>query len=846
MCHARFPLCIVFAAVLGTACFEIDEPTVDAGPPGATLNGRILVDASITAQRASRLNAEARAREALHRLQRGETVTATQLDEVNRDQSIHPRRRPLPEETKPTPAPLEWRPAEAIVLFEKGLYDDKGAVRRGLDAVMQRATRSEGLLPALIPSVTSCTARHFCLVRFEGSNGKLLDNEETTRVVNALHAHRGKEFLVVARNFVKRAFAQFPNDPYFGYQWHYEFAKLPAAWDISVGDDALIVAVVDSGLKQQHPDILGRVVQGADLISEESISGDGNGRDPDPEDPGDQALGQGQSSWHGTHVAGTVAANTNNSLGVAGVLWKGRVQPVRVLGLGAQGTDFDILSGVYWAVGDTAVEDVPRNETPAKVINLSLGGPADAQGNQVWTEVLTKITDTEKDSYGRPIFITAAGNSNETVANIVPANIPGVITVGATRYDGRRAAYSNWGAAVDVMAPGGQLNLDLDYDGQPDGVLSLYDSGYDFEQGTSMAAPHVSGIAGLLASVVPDLDQATAQQILRTTANPAGVCSEGCGTGHVDALEALLSAGGVTRDEPLLAVDVTRLIYQPTEARKEVLVLNLGNAPLTFTTEIVGSQRDLWQVTPSQGTVAAASVQTISVALSRGSYTSGSANLEFIGSGAAVNQVARVDLFFNDAAAPVQADINVARVEAWRVRPTSNFELEFIADTLATRQGDFTWRLTDVPPGKYFVFAVGDDDNDGEFNAQRESFGAWPLSSDPTPFDVGAGQTITGIDFGLSSSFVVDGTGGVGAACGSDFDCSFAADAECILAWPQGYCTRQCDDGYCGAGGSCELLECGAGVDCNVCLTACVNDGQCRSEDGYVCDMFGTCAPSGF
>jgi hypothetical protein len=182
-----------------------------------------------------------------------------------------------------------------------------------------------------------------------------------------------------------------------------------------------------------------------------------------------------------------------------------------------------------------------------------------------------------------------------------------------------------------------------------------------------MAAPHVAGIVGLLASVSPGLDQAQVLQLLRQTANPAGTCNEGCGAGHVDATALLLQAGGVVQQEPLLAVDATRLIFQPDETTKTVNVVNLGSAALEWTAAIVGAQAALYAVSPLQGAVQAGAAVPATVTLSRGAFGAGSANLQFIGAGAATNQLVRVDLFFNDDAMPVQTNLNVVEVSAYRV-----------------------------------------------------------------------------------------------------------------------------------------------------------------------------------
>lgn len=827
--------------LLGGGCFEIEPPEPDAGPTGSTLVGRVIVTgSSAQSARAAIATGVRRSRSAMRRVRDGTPVDPADLGPPETP-SISPEgrglssRRPLGQTKK-----LEWWPSDVLVAFERHTYTDKAAVQDKVDALLARAGDAVRDVRA---SVHLCSGWMVCKVELTGREGKDLDLEETARVAHALAEANEGEFVAVSRNFIKRAF-RVPNDEYYPLQWHFDFARLPTAWDITTGSDDIVVAVVDTGLRFQHPDIIGRTVPGFDLISEPSISGDEDGRDPDAEDPGDQALPNNQSSWHGTHVGGTVAANTDNTTGVAGVMWQGKLQPVRVLGLGTQGTDFDILSGVLWAVGSNEVENAAVNATPAKVVNLSLGGPTDPNGQQTWQTVLDTITNSQKDDYGRPIFITAAGNSNETADNITPANIPGVITVGASRFDGRRAAYSNWGATLDVLAPGGQTNIDQNNDGWEDGIYSLYSQAYAFEQGTSMAAPHVAGIVGLLASVQTDVDQATALQLLRQTANPAGVCNEGCGAGHVDAAALLVGAGGSVAEAPLIAADATRLIFQPEVTSLPVNVYNLGSAPLDFTTEIVGPQAQLYSITPTSGSVLPGGVLPAAVTLTRGEFGAGYANLQFIGAGTATEQLVRVDLAFDDTVVPAFSDLFNAQVGLLKVSEDGSQLVGYGEPVVARSDDDFAFRFEGLEAGLYYVYAVGDDNNDGEYDQNRESLGMWKVVSAPEPLEVDGVTTYTGVEFGLEGGFRLEGVGAVGQPCGNNLDCTFTGDAECITDWPGGYCSRTCDDGFCGAGASCEELDCGG--PCNVCLSTCVSDTQCRGDEAYICDPFGTCTPEGF
>jgi len=289
-------------------------------------------------------------------------------------------------------------------------------------------------------------------------------------------------------------------DDLYTQQWHY-FDKLggielPSAWDVTVGSSDMVVAVVDTGILP-HPDISGRVLSGVDLISDASMANDGSGRDSDPTDAGDwtgpsDSCYQGsttESSWHGTHVAGTIAADTANKLGVAGINWKAKILPVRVLGK-CGGYMSDIADGIRWAAGGS-VKGVPNNTHPAKVINLSLGGRGSC------TSTFQNAVDFARSKGA--VVVVAAGNSstNMDFSPFVPASCAGVITVGAGNKFANKSYYSNYGADVDIMAPGGDSN---------GGILSLGNSGatvagaYTFKtmMGTSMAAPHVSGVASLI------------------------------------------------------------------------------------------------------------------------------------------------------------------------------------------------------------------------------------------------------------------------------------------------------------------------------------------------------------
>lgn len=336
------------------------------------------------------------------------------------------------------------------------------------------------------------------------------------------------------------------NDPYYAQQWHYTDSvgglRLPTAWDLSTGT-GVVVAVIDTGYRP-HADLSGQILQGYDFISSATIANDGGGRDSDASDPGDAVTAgacyagspASNSSWHGTHVAGTVAARTNNSLGVAGVAYNAKIVPARVLGK-CGGYTSDIADAITWTSGGT-VTGVPANANKAKVLNLSLGGSGAC-------DATTQSAINGARSRGT-VVVVAAGNDNMNVSNASPANCSGVIAVAATGKTGGRASYSNYGTLVDVAAPGGDGSYS---------VISTLNSGtnapgsdnYAGYQGTSMATPHVAGVAALMFAAKPTLTPDQVESMLKSSARAFPATCSGCGTGIVDATAAVNAAiGGTT------------------------------------------------------------------------------------------------------------------------------------------------------------------------------------------------------------------------------------------------------------------------------------------------------------
>ena len=327
-----------------------------------------------------------------------------------------------------------------------------------------------------------------------------------------------------------------PNDTAYAQQWHYFEAvggiNLPAAWDRTVGSSNITVAVIDTGLVA-HPDLAGRTVAGWDFIADTTTAQDGDGRDADPSDPGDYGCNGSASSWHGTHVAGTIGAASNNGAGVAGINWLSKIQPVRVLGR-CGGYTSDIADAMRWSAG-IAVAGVPVNVTPSRVLNLSLGGSGICG---------TTYQNAINDVIARgTVVVVAAGNSNVDAANASPANCSGVVAVGATTRSGARASFSNYGATLALSAPGASILSTLNT-----GSTVPASPSYASYSGTSMATPHVAGVVSLMLSLNPALTPAQVMTALKSSARafPTGTgadCTPAlCGAGIVDAAAALAVA----------------------------------------------------------------------------------------------------------------------------------------------------------------------------------------------------------------------------------------------------------------------------------------------------------------
>ena len=517
-----------------------------------------------------------------------------------------------------------------------------------------------------------------------------------------------------------------PNDTLYAEQWHYPQIQLPDAWDITTGSADVTVAVIDTGILSSHPDFAGQLVRGADLISDSVNAGDGDGVDTDPEDVGDQELGDGSSSFHGTHVAGTVAAATNNDTGVAGVAWNSRIMPVRALGRFG-GSTFDLIQSIRFAAGlSNATGTLPARA--ADVINMSLGGGAYSQSE---ADAVAAARDAGV------IVVAAAGNSGTNRLEY-PASYDGVVSVSATNQTNALTGYSNYGAMIDIAAPGGDMGEDADSDGFPDGVLSAIGNdrdrtvtyGYRRYEGTSMAAPHVAGVAALMKSVYTELTPSQFDQVLiqgRITDDLGEEARDDeFGYGLINANKAVITAqqlanGTLEPLPPSLRSSPQRLSFGVTNSRQALTLSNAGGGDLTVSS--VAGDADWLSITASD--VNESGLGAYFAVADRTTLAVGdlSANIRVTSSAGDLDIPVSIRIRSSDFAA------SAGVLFALLVDPGTGETVK--QQRLSDPSGDsYTLGMEDVELADYTLVVGSDMDNDGFICDAGEACGAFPTLND--------------------------------------------------------------------------------------------------------------------
>lgn len=568
-------------------------------------------------------------------------------------------------------------------------------------------------------------------------NPALLERWETLITIKNLNNAPQVEY--AQPNYRVRSLAT-PNDPAFPAQWHYPLISLPDAWETTAGNSNVVVAVIDTGILGDHPDLQGQLVDGFDFISDVDNARDGDGLDNNPFDPGGE-IGGSSSGFHGTHVAGTVAASGNNGRGGTGVAYAARIMPLRALGSDGSGTTYDVDQAVRYAAGlENDSGRLPSR--PADIINLSLGGGPFIPSEQALMD--------EVRAAG--VIVVAAAGNEATASPGYPAAYRGVISVSALDSQRQLAPYSNFGTTIDISAPGGDSSVDINGDGYPDGVLSTSGSvtsagelnyTYAFASGTSMAAPHVAGVIALMKSVNPDLTPDDIDAMLSTgqlteELGPAGRDNQ-FGFGMVNAQRAVFAAlaamGTSPADNPRLTSSTATLNFGTSTTQLELLLRNGGLGELNLVS--LEASEPWVQITPTQTEDNGLGTYRISVdrdALSPGVY---SANIRAQSS---TNSLS-VSVLVSVGAPGASADVGVIYILLYD--PVKD---QSVAQLFSGGVGpNYNFRFTGIEAGDYQIIAGSDADNDLEICDAGEACGAWLTTDQPITIEVK--EDIANLDF---------------------------------------------------------------------------------------------------
>ncbi len=469
-----------------------------------------------------------------------------------------------------------------------------------LNAATSAKIESAATRAQWIKAVSDTTELQVHWVRAMSGNAAIVDVSGADSAHEALSYLPGKHGITALSKNATVTVLSTSDDPKLDEQWQ---LSSPAeyrgavdvinAWSVTHGSSDVVIAVVDTGIQHAHPDLTGRLLPGYDFVSPMSLSvaegidvpddleflrsNDGDGRDSDPTDPGDNVsetvraqfesldieCSVSNSTWHGTAMASIIAANANDGIGMAGIDWHAKILPVRAIGK-CGGRRADMLDAIRWSAG---VSDpaLPPNPHPARIVNLSLG-----------VDDLCTAADQSAINDARSagaIIIAAVGNNgrNTDEKPSSPSHCQNVIGVMAVDQNGYRASYSNSGRDADIAAPGGDIEPTIN------GIVvatntgysePLNEFGYRLATGTSVAAPHVAAVLGLMLSVNPTLSNRELEGLLMNSARAFSglsantqdrsmLCNETeCGAGVVDAYAAVLAAdaheAGTFIDSPAL------------------------------------------------------------------------------------------------------------------------------------------------------------------------------------------------------------------------------------------------------------------------------------------------------
>lgn len=532
------------------------------------------------------------------------------------------------------------------------------------------------------------------------------------------------------------------NDPLFDQQWHYNDIKLQQAWqaldssgESALGSNSVTVAVLDSGIID-HPDLDANRRDGFDFVQD----------DDDPTDPGDKAIGGQRSSFHGTHVAGTVAA-INNTSGGTGVAPDVRLMPVRVLDTDG-GFVSDIIQGVCYAaqISSSLCSNIPTT-TRADIINMSLGSSSLSQ-------IEEQVNNLAMDS---GVIVIAASGNESTSAPFYPAAYDRVISVSATNRNGDLASYSNFGSTIDVAAPGGDFAVDP-------GVISTWgdDSGsstistFGTLQGTSMAAPHIAGVAALMKSADEELTHDEFRTMLVAGDLTTDIGSAGkdnsFGYGLIDAEKSVLAV--ITGGGPRIISSVGNLYFGVGQSSKSFTISDGGEDLGTVNV----NENISWLSLDKSSGLGTYTATTSIAGLTEGNYfgeiTVTSSN--------ATDITISVELQVGNPDLPANAGVQYVLLQDENAQPVNGIYPTVAGSVpLVANQGVYNYQVTGLGKGRYFVVTGSDLDLDDVVCDAGESCGQYPTLNTRVAVEITEQQSeieadmiVNYLDFGLDASSV--------------------------------------------------------------------------------------------
>ena len=556
--------------------------------------------------------------------------------------------------------------------------------------------------------------------------------KDTLEYINKLNASGLVEF--AEPNFIYHSTAS-TDDPRLSDQWNLSMLATHAAWEVADGQ-GVVVAVLDTGINPSHEDLINNIhPEGYDFISDNNSAGDGGGFDDNPNDEG--------TSFHGSHVAGIIAAEANNAKGVAGLAYASKIMALRVLGVQDSGSSSDIAQAILYAAGfANASGEVPVQR--ADIINMSFGSEAQS----------ATVKNALDQAYSEGLVLVAASGNAASDKAFYPAAFDNVIGVGAVSNDKKRSSFSNFGVNVSLVAPGGTGSGSVTFDGFEDAILSTVGANNYAEYiGTSMAAPHVSAIAALMKQLKPDLSGQNFKAALEAgflTQNLTSTASDTnnfYGKGLIDAAKSVNWAAGSTVIPGILTIFPTKFGFIGATTKAELSLSNSSYSQIKVIS--VDSQENWLNITAKDDVDISTGLGTylVEVNLALTSLGQGNITINYQIDNEPVQQ--RILNVFVSRSSQTDPSVGNLFVSLYKEEDILNGDYKQSYGIPATlTNGVYEYCINYVAPGRYLLTASTDNDGDRLPFDEGEAVGSFPLLSRPSFIEVSS-QSLLDMNFDI-------------------------------------------------------------------------------------------------